>query len=78
MCHRVVEFHNILCYLCLRIVFHSYISYLMIGVEAEASSKTKRKRRKGINFAKMMEVCTVLYLLNQRTIRLSCEVESFN
>lgn len=50
----------------------------MIDVEAEGSSKIKRKRRKGKNFAKMKEVGTVLYLLNQRTIWLSCEVESFN
>lgn len=50
----------------------------MIGVEV-GLSKTQRKRRKGKkNFAKMMEVCTVLYLLDQRTIWQSCEVESFN
>lgn len=31
----------------------------MIGVEEEGSSKTKRKTRKGKNFAKVVEVCTV-------------------
>lgn len=63
---------------CLQNCFPFFISYLTIDVEAEGSSKTKRKRRKGKNFAKMKEVGTVLYLLNQKTIWLSCEVESFN
>lgn len=80
VCYRHAEFHCILCYLFFRIVFHSYISYLIIGVEAEESSNTKRKIRKGKKptFAKVMEVYTILYLPNQRTIWLSCEVESFN
>lgn len=47
MCLRDAKFHSILFYLFFRIVFHSYISYLMIGVEVGGLSKTQRKRRKG-------------------------------